>query len=139
MFKLLNKYLFLLILGGGIYYGVEILFRGYSHWSMFLTGGICFILCGLLNEIWKWDTKFWKQVLIGDLIVTTIEFVIGCIVNLWLGLGIWDYSNMPLNLLGQICVPFMLLWLPLIAFAIILDDHIRYWFFKEEKPHYKWF
>ena len=139
MIKLLTKYLILLCFGGGIYYSIELLWRSHSHWSMFLTGGLCFIICGLLNEIWNWDTKFWKQVLIGDLCITFIEFCVGCVVNLWLGLAVWDYSQMPLNLLGQICVPFMLLWIPLVIVAIVVDDYLRYWWFKEEKPHYKWF
>ena len=55
-----------------------------------------------------------------------------------LGLHIWDYSTMPLNIFGQICLPFSLAWMGLSGVAIILDDYIRYWFFNEEKPHYKW-
>ena len=53
-----------------------------------------------------------------------------------LGLNIWDYSNMPLNLWGQICLPFSCLWFFLSAVAIILDDELRYNIFGEEKPHY---
>lgn len=56
----------------------------------------------------------------------------------WLGLGIWDYSNMPFNILGQICLPFSLLWVVLSACAIVIDDYERYWFFGEEKPYYLW-
>jgi len=77
------------------------------------------------------------QVLIGVGIILTLEFISGCIVNLWLNLNVWDYSNMPLNLLGQICLPFALLWIPLAFLAILLDDHLRYNWFGEEKPRYR--
>ena len=131
------EYLMLFVLGGFIYYMIEICFRGYSHPSMFILGGICFILIGLINEVLPWDMLFWWQLLIGDIIVLVLEFVTGCIVNLYLGWNIWDYSDMPFNLMGQICLPFALLWLPVIAVAIVLDDYCKYLFFHGEKPHYR--
>ena len=70
-------------------------------------------------------------------IITGVEFLAGCILNLWLKLGVWDYSNLPFNILGQICIPFTLLWYIISPVAIILDDYLRYWFFGEEKPRYK--
>lgn len=135
--KLLLKYLCLLIIGGSIYYDIEILYRGYSHISMFLLGGICFVLIGLINEIMPWDVYIEIQTLIGAACVTVLEFITGCIVNLWLGLHVWDYSNLPFNILGQICLPFALIWIPLVFIAIILDDYIRYLYFHEEHPRYK--
>lgn len=137
LLKNLFKYLFLIALGGSIYCGIEVLYRGYSHRSMFLVGGICFLLIGLINEVLEWDMWFEQQIFIGLTSVLTIEFLAGCIVNLWLGLNVWDYSNLPMNLLGQICLPFALLWIPIICIAILLDDCIRYGFFNEEKPKYK--
>ena len=131
------KYIFLLLIGGLIYYTIEILFRGYSHYSMIILGGVCFILIGLINEILPWDMYIEKQILIGTISVVVLEFVAGCILNLWLGLNVWDYSDMPFNLLGQICLPFAIIWIPLVLIAIILDDNIRYYFFNEEKPRYK--
>lgn len=138
-FKLFLKYLFLFFLGGAIYYGVEIAYRGYSHFSMFIVGGSCFVFIGLINEKMPWDTWFELQVLYGLLYTLAIEFVSGCILNIYLKLNIWDYSNLPLNILGQVCLPFALLWIPLIAIAIVLDDFIRYKIFKEEKPRYRSF
>lgn len=61
----------------------------------------------------------------------------GCIVNLWLGWNVWDYSTMPGNFMGQICPQFTLLWVVIVVVAIVLDDVIRWRFFGEEKPHYK--
>ena len=81
----LSKYGFLGIIGGIIYYLLECLWRGYSHWTMFILGGICFIALGLINEILSWDTPLVIQMLIGGTIITILEFITGCIVNLWLG------------------------------------------------------
>lgn len=134
--NLFTEYGFLLLLGGTIYYGIEIAYRGYSHPTMFLVGGICFILIGLINEVIDWNMPFLKQVLLGDIIVLIVEFIAGCILNLWLGLGIWDYSNLPFNLLGQICLPFAILWLPIVAIAIVLDDWTKYFLYGGQKPYY---
>lgn len=134
--KLIMKYMFLLFAGGGVYYLLEILTRGRSHPAMILVGGLCFLVCGLLNEIMDWQTPLPKQMLFCAVLITAIEFAAGLVLNIWLDLDIWDYSGMPLNVWGQICVPFMILWYFLSAVGIILDDYLRYWFFGEEKPRY---
>lgn len=130
--------LILICIGGLLYILIEILFRGHSHWTMFCVGGLCFWLIGLLNEILPWEMLLWKQGIVGAVIVTTVEFISGCIINLWLGWNVWDYSDMPFNLLGQICLPFSIAWIGLSAVAIVIDDYLRYWLFGEEKPHYHW-
>ena len=131
------KPLILLSIGGFLYVMIELVFRGRTHWTMFLVGGLCFWLIGLINEIIPWEMLLWKQCIVGAVIVTTVEFISGCIINLGLGWNVWDYSNMPLNFLGQVCLPFSLLWVLLSAVAIVLDDYLRYWIYGEEKPHYK--
>jgi uncharacterized membrane protein len=78
-----------------------------------------------------------QQSLIGALLTTFVELISGLILNVWLGLGIWDYSNLPFNFMGQICLPFFFAWIALSCVAIILDDYLRYWLFHEEKPHYQ--
>lgn len=129
--------LVLIGIGGLLYVLIELAFRGRSHWTMFIVGGLCFWLIGLINEVIPWEMSFWKQCIIGAVIVTAVEFLTGSIINLWLGWNVWDYSNVPFNVLGQICLPFSLLWILLSAVAIVLDDHLRYWIYGEEKPHYK--
>lgn len=129
----------LLLIGGNLYYLIEILWRGYSHWSMFILGGLCFIYAGLQNEYTEWNYPFWKQLLKVEFFVLIGEFVTGCVVNILLRWNIWDYSTLPFNILGQVCLPYAVLWIPLCALAIVVDDYIRYWFFHEEKPHYKFF
>ena len=130
------KYLVLGWIGGAVYVIMEMAFRGRSHWTMFILGAICFVLLGLINEILPWSTPIEIQAIVGSCIITTCEFITGCIVNLCLGWNIWDYSNMPFNILGQICLPFTILWFFISILAIVLDDWIRYIMFDEEKPHY---
>ena len=126
------------VIGGLLYVLCELVFRGRSHWTMFLVGGLCFWLIGLINEVIPWDMPIWQQCIIGALIITAVEFVAGCIINIWLGWQVWDYSGLPFNILGQICLPFTVLWSLLAAAGIILDDYLRFLLFGEEKPNYTW-
>ena len=135
MNKLL-KYFTLGTLGGLIYVFIELMWRGYSHWSMFLLGGVCFVALGLINEVIPWGMPLTAQMFIGCAIITALEFITGCIVNLWLGWDVWDYSEQPCNLLGQISLKSSIGWYFLSAVGIVLDDWLRYIFFGEEKPRY---
>ncbi len=130
------KYTFLFVTGGLLYNIIEILFRGWSHWTMFFLGGLCFICLGLMNELVPWCVALGKQVFWGAVIITGLELVTGCVVNLWLGWEIWDYSHVPGNILGQICPQYFFLWLPVALAGIVLDDWLRYWMFDEERPYY---
>lgn len=134
---MLLKYLFLFWFGGSTYVTLEVLWRGYSHWTMLLLAGIVFIILGLLNEIWDWNDSLVKQVVAGTIIATVLEFITGCIVNLWLGWNVWDYTGIPGNILGQVCIPFTILWAIISLVAIVIDDIIRWKFFGEEEPRYK--
>ncbi len=141
--------LFLFLIGGRAYTWIELLWRGHTHWTMFLLGGMCFVVLGLLNEhIIPWHWCLLRQGIVGACIVTAFEFMAGCMVNVWLGWGIWDYSGLPLNLCGQICLYYSLLWIPLSMAAIVLDDWIRYLVYlalhgafprmqKRGRPHYR--
>ena len=133
---MLVKYAFLAWFGGSTYCGLEVIWRGYSHWTMLVLAAVVFIIVGLLNEVWSWQTSLALQVATGTALATALEFITGCIVNLWLGWDVWDYSDMPGNLMGQICPQYTLLWAALVLVAILLDDYIRWRFFGEEKPHY---
>ena len=135
---LIFQLLILFSLGGGLYMGVEILWRGHTHGSMGVLGGLCFVIIGLLNEGYNWSMPLWKQVLIGSTTITSLELVFGVVLNIILKLNIWDYSNVPLNFLGQICLPYFFAWCLLTLLAIFLDDYVRYILFNEEKPKYHW-
>ena len=143
--------LLLYLIGGRVYTWIEILWRGFTHWTMFHLGGACFVIMGLLNEYkYTWKMSLFKQSVISAIVITVFEFCTGCIVNLWLGWNVWDYSGLPFNLLGQICLYYFFLWIPLSAAGIVLDDWIRYLLYivlhryfprmqKRERPHYKLF
>ena len=124
MRKQLYKNIMIFLIFSISYYLLEILWRGYSHWTMMILGGICGLLIGLINEITP-TMKIWQQMLLGSIIVTILEFIGGCILNIWLGLGIWNYSNMPFNILGQVCLVYTILWFLLSYVVIWLDDKIR--------------
>ena len=130
------QFLSLLTIGGFIYVFIELAFRGRSHWTMFLLGGLCFYLIGLVNELYPWDMPLISQMFISSIIVTSLEFIFGVFLNIFLGLAIWDYSNLPYNLCGQICLIFSIAWFFLSALAIFIDDFIRWKLFGEEKPRY---
>lgn len=131
------KCLVLFCIGAVVYALVEILWRGYTHWTMAVLGGLLFLLLGGLNNWIPWEMPLLCQIAAGTAIVTAAEFAVGCILNLWLGLGIWDYSRLPGNILGQICPQFTLAWAGLSLVAIVLDDYIRHWLWDEEPPRYK--
>lgn len=134
----IKKYEFLFFVGATIYVIIEKLYRGYSHWTMFLLGGICFIALGLINEVIPWDMSLLLQMFIGGAIITVLELITGCIVNLWLGWNVWDYSELPFNLWGQISLFSSIVWVGLSLVGIVLDDFIRWKWFGEEKPRYRW-
>ena len=95
-------------LGGTLYVLLELLWRGRSHVSMFCAGGLALLL--LHGLFLRFALPLFAQCLLGGLVITAIEFVAGAIVNVRLKLNVWDYSKMPLNLYGQVCLPFSLLW-----------------------------
>lgn len=135
--KWLLKNALLFMVGGDCYVLIEIMWRGWSHWTMFLLGGVCFLALGYINRFLPWETPFPVQQAIGAVIITALEFVTGYIVNLHLGWGVWDYSAQPFNLYGQICLKASIGWFFLSSVGIVLDDFLRWRLFGEEKPRYK--
>lgn len=137
MWRILRKHLTLAAAGGLVYVALELAWRGRSHWTMFVLGGLCFVALGLINEVLPWNMPLWQQVLIGAGIITTLEFLTGCMVNIWLGWDVWNYNGLPGNILGQICPQYCLLWLPVSLAGIVLDDWLRHWWWGEEQPRYR--
>ena len=114
------------VIGGLTYMGIEILWRGHTHWSMGVLGGVCFVLIGLLDE-WQDHPPLWLQMLEGTMIVTALELLVGLVVNRWLGWNVWDYSDMPGNLWGQVCPQFAAAWLVLSWAAVKLENLMHKW------------
>ena len=113
-------------IGGLTYMGIEILWRGHTHWTMGVLGGVCFALIGLLDE-WQDHPSMLLQMVQGAAIVTALELLVGLIVNRWLGWGVWDYSDMPGNLWGQVCPQFAAAWLLLSWAAVKLENLLHRW------------
>lgn len=132
--KPLYKNLFLFLLGGFFYFYLEIYYRGYSHYSMIICAGIAFILCGNLKNIFHHKISFVSQMLISCIIITSLEFITGYIFNIKLHMHVWDYSGLPYNFMGQICLFYSLLWLSLSVLCIIVYDVICWLVFDEDKP-----
>ena len=104
------------VMGGGAYVGLEYLWRGYSHGSMFAAGGVCFLLLGQVRR-----TPGLIRPLLGAAVITGVELVTGLLVNQ--NYQVWDYRRNPGNFLGQICPAYTLLWLPLSLVAMALYPH----------------
>ena len=108
MLKIKQNIIFFSI--GALGYGlIEILWRGYTHFSMLLAGGICFSFFGFLGEKLEKISIFTKAI-VGGVFVTSIELIFGYIFNILLGKNVWDYSKLPLNFKGQICLLYSLFW-----------------------------
>ncbi len=110
--------------GASLYTLIEIFWRGYTHPSMTLTGGICLSVMYLLNDTLGRTPRPLKW-LAGALSVSVIEFAVGCVVNLWLKQEVWDYSDLPFNLLGQVSPQFTLAWYGLSIPGFFLCELIK--------------
>ncbi len=131
----LTKNIFLFLIGGFCYGCVEMLYKGSTHISMIIAGGICFFVIGQLNQS-KNNPSILAEMVVAGVVITIVEFVVGVIVNKWLGLYVWDYSHLPYNFMGQICLLFSFLWFLLSFFGIVLDDAIRHFLLGEPKRKY---
>lgn len=96
-------------LGAIVYCLIEVLFRGFTHWTMGLTGGAALLGIYGVNEKYK-DVPLYKRCVMGCGIITFLELLVGLLVNKVFRLHVWDYSTRPLNLFGQICPLFSFFW-----------------------------
>ena len=131
---ILNE-IFLIYSIGFVGYGLlEIVWRGFTHWTMSLTGGFCFLTIYFIEKHLGFY-PLWKKCVLGAVVITTIEFLVGVSVNLILGWNVWDYSGIPLNLFGQVCLLYTMLWfflcIPLVKLSnllyrkFFLESHTR--------------
>ncbi len=110
---------------GAMGYGtIEILWRGHTHWSMLCAGGICFVVFGKISEKMKHLNLVLKAVL-GGIFITLIEFVFGIIFNVFFKKNVWDYSKIPFNFMGQICLLYSAFWCILSAFFIPIAGFLK--------------
>nr|WP_296077490.1 hypothetical protein [uncultured Ruminococcus sp.] len=97
------------LIGGVTYAMIEIMWRGNTHWTMVLLGGLCFLT---LYKLFGYMSNYSliEKCALGAIVITALEFIVGCIVNLVFHMNVWNYSRMPLNLSGQICILYSTLW-----------------------------
>ena len=102
-------YMVVFLIGGVTYAMIEIMWRGNTHWTMVLLGGLCFLT---LYKLFGYMSNYslMEKCVLGAIVITALEFVVGCIVNLIFHMNVWNYSRMPLNLSGQICILYSTLW-----------------------------
>lgn len=98
------------IAGSVLYPLIEILWRGHTHSSMALAGGLSLMLINIVCCKKMQKKSLAAKCAAGSLIITGIEFIVGVWVNMILHLSVWDYSALPLNILGQVCLPFSVIW-----------------------------
>ena len=118
------KEFIIFIIFGLMYVTIELLYRGHTHYSMFIVGGICGVLIGLINDNTP-DMPLFPQCVLGAVIITVIELLTGLFLNVYLGLNVWDYSNQPFNFMGQICPQFCIIWCILSILVIRIDDWLK--------------
>jgi len=94
--------------GGIVYVALELLWRGRTHWSMLIVGGLGFLFLYLISAVGC--LPLWKKWILGVIVITTLELLAGMLLNLRLGWAVWDYSEEPFNLGGQICALYILFW-----------------------------
>lgn len=127
---------------GGVYSFAEVIWKTAQgrpetiSWTMFALAIILAIPMERFGAELPWEMPLIAQAGISALAVIATEFVAGLILNVALGLGIWDYSNMPGNIMGQVCPQFALLWFVVSIIGIVLMDWMRYAVEGGEKPHY---
>lgn len=140
MRKNIFKTAVLFMVGFCLYITIETVFRGYSYVLMGICGGIAIVVLDKINNKISWDTDILIQCLCGSLLVTFMELIIGTLsLKGYLPL-MWDYSSIPLNYRGIICLPFSIVWMLLSFVAILVADSINYYVFEElPVPYYRIF
>lgn len=125
------KYMVVFGAGGLIYAALELLWRGHTHWSMIITGGLCTVFLYLISVFSP--EPLWKKWIMSGAVITTVEFLAGVIINILLGWNVWSYAHSRVNLCGQICLSFSLLWLLLSIPAVWLMRLVGRRIFKDGK------
>lgn len=115
----------MLFCAGGLgYVGLELLWRGRSHISMFLAGGVAFLFLGRLRRL---PVSVPVRMTVGAAMITAVEYVTGLLVNQ--DYRVWDYRGLPYNYQGQVCLIYCLLWLPVSLGGMVcygaIDRHLQ--------------
>lgn len=128
--------------GAAVYFFLEVAYKSLTghperiSWTMLAVALILCIPVERCGAELPWGCPLWLQALACAALVTAVEFVTGLVLNRWLGLDIWDYSHLPFNLMGQICLQFFFVWWGLCFVFIPVFDWMRWTVEGREQPHY---
>lgn len=122
------EYTVVFLFGGMLYCMIEILWRGTTHWSMGIAGGGCFFAIYLLRR-YCGEVSLPLRCLAGAVVICTVELVSGFFLNIVLGWNVWDYSGRWLNVYGQICPLYAILWFLICIPANVLSERLERRFF----------
>lgn len=141
MIMKINKSILLFLVGYCTYISIEVTYRNISYPIMGICGGLAILLLDKINDNISWNIDLCLQGLCGSALITFFELIIGEIALHTSLLPImWDYSNVPLNFDGVICLPFSIVWFFLSVPAIFLADAINYYVLDEPQvPYYNLF
>ena len=103
---------------------LELIWRGETHVLMSLAGGVCLLAIYAISRLPRRLTLPAKA-LFGAAVITSVELAIGLVANRGLGMDIWDYSHLPLNFMGQICLLFSVVWFLLCLMLLPLCSRLR--------------
>ena len=118
--------------GGTVYFLLEVAFKSFTghperiSWTMLVVAILLTIPVERAGEQLPWEVPLWLQALVCAALVTAVELAAGCVINLWLGWDVWDYTAMPGNLWGQICPQYSALWFVLCLVFIPTFDWLRW-------------
>lgn len=124
--KKVLPYVVIYLFGGGLYCFLEVCFRGFTHPTMAAVGGFCVTAIYLLDML---PISIVKKMLLCGLVITAVEGVSGAVLNLALGMNVWDYSGYALNLGGQVCLLYFIFWVFLSYPALLFCRMFRRWIF----------
>lgn len=128
--------------GGTVYFLLEVSYKSIRgeperiSWTMLVLAVILCVAVERAGAELPWECPLWLQALACAVLVTFTELAAGILLNVWLGMGVWDYSHLPGNLWGQICPQFALVWWALCLAFIPVFDWMRYAVAGGERPHY---
>ena len=131
--------------GGTVYFLLEVAYktiRGEPQrisWTMLVLAVLLTIPVERCGEQLPWHVPLWLQALASAVLATAVELAAGLVLNLWLGLGVWDYSRLPGDFLGQICPQFFVVWWGLCFLFIPVFDWMRWSVEGGQRPRYKGF
>lgn len=142
--KIHNALLSLLLwtFGGTLYFFCEVIFKTLAghpeniSWTMLLLALVLCIPLERFGSELPWKMPLYIQAFVCAAVITLLEFIVGIFLNIILQLNVWDYSNLPGNILGQICPQFSFIWFLFSNAAIVIFDYMRYYLTGGDKPHY---